>query len=352
MSRMTLPFVRALHDGEFLENLRLDKKIKRHRQSPRFTAINAVACGLGVFMVLMLVFAMLLGDPATVGRLIPWLLLAPTVLLFCGLVPPIIRMAARDRHRAVAYVAAWGTIGLIVLTATWYAVFFAFVPADSVNFASFERLLNVPPALVAVFGAGLGWYVTYQSSMKTHRTNNSFALVQQTRTSTEYLRCLRAFQTQFPPGVSMDGTSEEFFAVNVMSRLPALEEELDQAVRREQRAEQVLERGTRASTEIRREMRTIEAVLAAKYLLNYYEFMAFAIDSGDLDDELLYETISPTVVSIFKRTRGYRCYMQEKADPRAMEHLESLVERWDDLAERVAAKERLSAQDRQAPSRN
>src|SRR5262245_23890961 len=134
MSRMTLPFVRALYDSEFLENVRLDKKIKRNRQSPRFTTLNALACGLGVFMALMLIFATVMGDPATVGRLIPWLLLAPTVLLFCGLVPPIVRMATRDRHRAVAYVAAWGTIGLIALTATWYAVFFAFVPADSANF--------------------------------------------------------------------------------------------------------------------------------------------------------------------------------------------------------------------------
>jgi len=65
--------------------------------------------------------------------------------------------------------------------------------------------------------------------------------------------------------------------------------------------------------------------------LNYYEFMAVAIELGDLEESIVYETMSPHVVGLYNR--AYACieYVRGRdgGEPLAFEHLEILVGRWE-----------------------
>lgn len=336
MKKEKFRFVKALYDSEFIENYKIERKKNPKEKKQRFSGWNLAFFATGCIALVVFLVAEAFGDQGKIAPFRPWLMLIPSIGWFVGLMPPVVRLAISDRHYAMKYVASWAAAAMCLLIFTWYAVFFAFVPVDSPNFEAFSRLLNVPPAILAIFGAGLGWYVTYQSSMKTHRTNNAFALVQQTRTSAEYLKHLRAFQVIYPPGCNMTDADRPYFDRNKVRELPGLYEdfkELECARSSDNRIDR------RKLTE---EISRIEAVLSAKYLLNFYEFMAYAIEVGDLDEDILYETISPTVTGIYSRTMAFRKYMQEIEDPLVMEHLGNLVNAWKELGERVNAKKILN----------
>jgi hypothetical protein len=251
-----------------------------------------------------------------------WYYILTGCLALFALTGPVCRIARQERDRGVLTVVFWGIIGLLVVTITFVAAFSAFAPTPSATqtlsqgSAAYDRLLNIVPAVIAVWAAGLGWYTHHQIAMKAHRTTHAFNLLMQTRTSSEFLRNVRAFQLLYPTGHPMPTADADYYRANNITRLPEHEAVLlnpgsDEAQK------------TRARVEIRK----IEAIDSAKYLLNYFEFMARGIKSGDLDAQILYDTIGGNVIGVYKRTEAFRRAFQD-SQPLAMEFLSPLVEDW------------------------
>lgn len=76
-----------------------------------------------------------------------------------------------------------------------------------------------------------------------------------------------------------------------------------------------------------------EACLAElSYLLNYFEFIASAIRYGDLDENLLKQTLRGIICTNFEIAHGLIIYSRKNAEsgenPRLFEHLEWLYRRW------------------------
>ena len=75
-----------------------------------------------------------------------------------------------------------------------------------------------------------------------------------------------------------------------------------------------------------RDLAKVEAAEGLKYLLNFYEFMALGTHVGDLDETLLYETISPSVVGWYTRSELHCKHVRSTpTDKLAYEHLDKLV---------------------------
>jgi hypothetical protein len=234
---------------------------------------------------------------------------------------------ADRRDELLLYVAIWGIISLTAFIIAFYVVFFVATGASSATETSWDRVLNFPPVIAAVVGAGLGWYVHQQLSAKFHRTGNSFALVIQMRTSSEFIshtKKLAAVYSIFDPFPSTDCE----YALRNNKRV-----ELDQ-LRRTISAHPEKHDAT-AKLKCLNELAKIEAIEGLKYLLNFYEFMAFAIQAADLDETLLYETISPHVVGWYNQTKVLREALSERpGDKLAFQHLERLVKGYKETAAR------------------
>lgn len=252
-----------------------------------------------------------------------WWYIAALLLLLTAFTGPVCRIARERKDQGILPVVFWGVIGLLVVTIAFVACFSVFVPAVPAPTtgapppaSSYERLLNVVPAVIAVWAAGLGWYIHHQITMKAHRTTHAFNLLMQTRTNAEFLRYMRAFTLVYPVGIAMPKDVVVMYRQYGIAKLPEHEAVLlDPA------------RDHADKTRARDEIRKIEAVNSAKYLLNFYEFMARGINSGDLDSEILYDTIGSTVVGIFKRTAEFRIEMHG-TQPLAMQFLSPLAEEW------------------------
>lgn len=259
-----------------------------------------------------------------------WYYILGALLFFATVSGPAYRVARDERDCGVLTTLFWGLLGMAVFLATFVAAFFAFVPASASasSFAGhigYDRLLNVVPAVIAVWAAGLGWYAHHQIAMKGHRTTHAFNLIMQTRTNSEYIKNLSAFQLIYPAGKTVDkDTAEKYFKEGITG-IPALrrlcEHESSTAAAREEAQNKILR---------------LEAIHSGKYLLNYFEFMARGIKGGDLDENILYDTIGPTVIGVFNRTALLREQYRER-QPLAMQFLKPVVEDWEKRKKQDAA---------------
>lgn len=277
-----------------------------------------VDCAFGFFLIIALVLATVFGiehHPILLDHLVAWCV-GTVAIYFIAIIPPVKRMAAR-RHELVTYVAVWGIVSLTVFVVAFYFVYFAVTDGKEPDGATWDRLLNFPPVIAAVVGAAIGWYVHQQMQAKFHRTTNSFNLVMQTRTNSEFINHFRKFASVYPSTREVPPEHSPYF-------LPSKRGEIDEI------GEKVEHDGASITKEQALEywtgLRYVEAIEGLKYLLNFYEFLALGIKLGDLDDSLLYETISPSVVGLYERSKAYRMDVRKRAsDKLAFQHLECLV---------------------------
>jgi Domain of unknown function (DUF4760) len=271
--------------------------------------------GIGViFLVLLGSIFWLKQDPLLLNYRAVWCI-AITLLYFAAIVPPVKRMARR-KHELLVYVAVWGIISLILWLASFYATFFFLV----VNTDKWDKILNLPPVFAAIIGAGIGWYVHQELSAKFHRTSNSFNLVMQTRTSAEFIRYTRDLYAYYS---KCETLPDEV----VKCDLPAKRIELGQR-KRELEANPQEEMFSQKKLAYLNDLAMLEAIEGLRYLLNFYEFMSFAIHAGDLDENLLYETVSPSVVRWYNRSKDYQSHVttNDQGNKLAYQHLTKLVE--------------------------
>ena len=214
------------------------------------------------------------------------------VLLLIATVRPIARTARDDGYRVVKRVCGLSLALMVAVILLFYAAYFSFdIPATQRGAA--EKILNFPPVFVAVWAAGMGWYVHYQAAAKSARTANAFAVIMQIQTSSEFRAMSERVQRMYPHGVDVSGDLEDARSDALLRSIQAFRALPNTATPDERLA-------------ARRRIERSKAIGAVRYLLNYYEFVAAAIKAGDLDEALLYETISPAIVSIFERSKPFR----------------------------------------------
>lgn len=72
-----------------------------------------------------------------------------------------------------------------------------------------------------------------------------------------------------------------------------------------------------------------DGIRAMKYMLNYHEFIAVGIRSGDLDHDVVKNSLRGIIVSLYDQARVY-IEPKRAADKRKFEHLAWLYEKWRD----------------------
>lgn len=240
-----------------------------------------------------------------------WIAIVAYAALVIFFAYPLLQAACAG-HRHLLTVCIWSFVLVLLGVALCYYVFYKFAGNDV---ASFDKLLNVVPVLVAIWAAALGWFVHFRLSTKAHRTNNAFGILMEMRKSSEFLNRYETATRHFPSGTTtIPPEYTDYFPTT------KLKEVLDVATARGEAA---------APSDLEK----IEAISALRYVLNYFEFMSVGIQAGDLDEDLLYDTISTTVVKLYERSQPLFNYVHAPmpggaGQPLAFVALESLAERW------------------------
>lgn len=269
---------------------------------------------------------------------IAWALAAAMISFAIATVGPIISLS-RCGHSVVARVSVLSGIAIVLETVAFYATYFAFVGTDTASAnLPVDKVLNMPPVIFAIWAAAVGWYVSYQASNKSQRKANAFALIMQTRTNTEFLKNLNLVRKLMPPPDELEETDLQFFASGSLKRhLTQLHD-----VKKANEVAGI----DKARSELSR-ARLIEAI---KYLLNFYEFVAVGVLWKDLDEDMLYETISPSIVSLIQRSAKFIEFVNggetnKEKQVLAFQHCIRLANRWDNrlATESQALKHSLAA---------
>lgn len=238
-----------------------------------------------------------------------WLAIGSYLTLVTFFWHPLLK-AAKASHKHLLTVCIWSFVLVILGLGLSFYAFYSFAGTQSTKY---DKLLNVVPVFVAIWAAGLGWFVHFRLSTKAHRTNNAFSIIMEMRKSSEFLKRQELLTKHFPPGSpTIEPLYVEFFPADSIQKL-------------------YRDAGENAPDKVALER--AEAIVALKYVLNYFEFMAVGIEAGDLDEDLLYDTISTTVVRLYERSRPLAIYYTSDgpaggAQPLAWTALDALVKDW------------------------
>lgn len=257
-------------------------------------------------------------------RVVIWLCLIALVGL-TGFLAPAVMRAAKKGHKHVPTVCVWSIAWLAAAIAVFLYWFFNW--PDFASSDQNDRILNVVPVLTAIVFGGLGWYVHYQYSGRTSRMNSSFALVMEMMKSSEYIRQNKLVGEHFPPSIGdIPDVYKPHFAPGAVKRLT--------------------DAATAAKTSVCAiDLERAEAIMALRYILNYFEFIAVGVRANDIDADLLFDTVGQIVVGRFKRSEKLVKWFRAPApngqgQDLALEHLEWLCRQWEPRLEEQTSKMR------------
>ncbi|WP_414486521.1 DUF4760 domain-containing protein [Stenotrophomonas maltophilia] len=246
-----------------------------------------------------------------------WLIAVAGVAVLYAMVPALVRCGMAGGADSVWSVVRVSLALLLFTLISFYSSYYLI--AD--NLAGIgpplsDKYLNFPPAIAALWTAGMGWYIHFQATSKNHRTNNSFNLLMQTRTSSEFLRRALDVQKVYPFGCNVTDADEAHFHADNLRKLS------------EQIANSLgVEEGGAAPPPVLN-ADTVHAIEGMKYLLNYYEFMAVGIAANDLEETMLFKTIGVAVCSLRDRADVYIQHVRKNGQPLCFVSLDRLVTRW------------------------
>lgn len=238
-----------------------------------------------------------------------WLAIFAYVMLCIFFMQPL--LIAAKSHKHLLTVCVWSFVLVLVGIALVFYAYYRFAEDPT----KYDKLLNVVPVFVAIWAAALGWLIHFRLTTKAHRTNNAFAIIMEMRKSTEILKKHEMASKHFPPGTtSIPQEYHPYFSSEIFRQL-------SENAAREQR---VIDPSA---------LDKAEAIAALRYMLNYFEFMAVGIRAGDLDEDLLYDTISTTVVGMVERSSQLIDYARADrpggaGQPLAMVDVSDLAQRW------------------------
>lgn len=288
--------------------------------APREKKAFVIAC-----VVLFISVGLEISDQPVYEAIKPWGVLALGLLILWAILPSVVRCAGNSKY--VWLVCGSSAFLLITTISIIYLSYFWAYSIEALPPGS-ERILTLPPVLAALWAAGMGWYVHFQAYSRNHRTTNSFNLLMQTRTSSEFLKHARRAAAVYPHGSKVK--NEDAKLIDSQSLSAARAEYRDAHAQ----SPKDLVRVRKASDNLHR----ATAAEGIKYLLNYYEFMAVGIKKKDLDEDMLYHTIGNTVCSVHDRALPFIAHLRAPAPDGcgqrlAMCQLTALVARWKDRLE-------------------
>lgn len=284
-----------------------------------------------------------------------------SLTFYAAAVVPAVIILGRYRHKYVAHVALLALVSLFVVVSAFYLYYFALIPA---NQTKYERILNLPPVLAGAWAAALGWYIHHQLTLKIHRTNHAVSFAMQTRTNQAYLTNLANLRLVYATKDVIQKTDEPYFPaskrIDVENQLRYLAAEevkvkyrldllsLQEAAKANQDSAiggKIVVTGTgKSSAEkaglyhqlvsiadrrlaLETECKRCQAIEGLRFILNFYEFMAYGISAGDLDGDILLKTIGASVINFYRTSVNYRQYLVEGTNqPLAYESLAKLID--------------------------
>lgn len=238
---------------------------------------------------------------------------ASLIAFLAMILSPVFGMA-RKRNQYVLYVALWGATITVVVLIAGYMSFYLYVKHDNDLQTRYQPILALAPVISGLMLAAVGWFIHYQKTAKDARTAAAFKIIMDTRTSSEFLRFQRELRIVYPSGCPIPEGDCIYFSNTTKS-----EEETKLQLAKE------TDDARKATLTL--EIAKLRAIDAMKYLLNSYEFISQAIRAGDLDDHLLYETISQSVVEIYDRGKVYIDHITAQ-EPLSLQHLTYQVHVW------------------------
>jgi hypothetical protein len=265
---------------------------------------------LAISIVSGVVFATLWSSHGLSNILTGWAVVLVAVFLLGSFFRPVLAMARKGYDSVFSVCVVGGFLIICGLTA-FYLSYYLINANLSAQGSSLAKLLDLPPLIFALWAAVTGWYVHFQLTCRNHRVSHAVTLVISRSTNAELRRRLDMLRKYLPTKDHIDQLDKSFYGPAAMEKA---------------KAEYDVE-----SVECVRNMRLTQSVDALKYLLNYYEFMAVAIELGDLEESIVYETMSPHVVGLYERSSSFIAYVRSNEglrEPLAFEHLSKLVDRW------------------------
>jgi Domain of unknown function (DUF4760) len=167
--------------------------------------------------------------------------------------------------------------------------------------SSFTDLGGFLVALLGVVAAIATFLLSAQANRHAQRRQHTFTMLLETRLSSEFRETMQRRRAVFPE--YMDLTFEDW----------------DQARRADAR------HGTEAHRAEARHMN--EGAWALISLLNYYEFLALGIESGDLDEPMLRRSVRGIMCSLVDDARHVIAQLRRN-DPKTYANLAMLYDRW------------------------
>jgi hypothetical protein len=263
---------------------------------------------LGLSIACAIVVATLSGSHSISLPLTGWGVAIVAVALLGSFFRPLLAIAGLGYESVFSTCVLGGFLFACALTAFYLSYYL--IVGNLSSQGSAAKLLDLPPLLLALWAAITGWYVHFQLTCRNHRVSNAVSIVLSRSTNADLRRRLDMLRKYLPTKQHIDELDTSFFRRDSMERAKAgFKPDDPQCVRN---------------------MRLTQSVDALKYLLNYYEFMAVAIALGDLEESIVYETVSPHVVGLYDRAAAYLKFARGKegGEPLAFEHLGALVDRW------------------------
>lgn len=227
--------------------------------------------------------------------------MASYVLIFIGLFTPLSR-AKYLPHGKRFYFVGFGLLVFLFLLLT-KAVWYSFVPVSGAEAITTQEVDMIGYS-VAVLLAVLGWFVQHQLTLQHNKTNHSLNVLLQMRVSEEFQQQTRLANEYYP---SRNGTV-----------IP----EADVKEYHSSGTDFTQNKGEKNESNAK-----LKSISAHSYLLNYYEFLAFGICSGTLDEELLYQTLGGVLIGHVNRARNVVNFAR-KASLKTFVNLVELDERW------------------------
>ena len=251
-----------------------------------------------------------------------WWIAGIEVFLIGSFVRPILTMMRKGYESVLSVCIVVTSIFALSLIGFYTSCYFI-VGNLSADGSPVSKLLDLPTPLVAVWAAGLGWYITFQSGKRSQRTSHAVSLVLSTRTNAEFLKHSQLVRKRLPTKDDVDAIEDSLYSFTALKETAISRDEKDE-------------------TKVKR-YKDAQGIAALKYMLNYYEFVAVGIEAGDIDEQMTYEALGEHVIKLFDRGESVCRWLRDPQrgnEQLAWCHLEKLVNRWrafsrEDHAERV-----------------
>jgi hypothetical protein len=213
---------------------------------------------------------------------------------------------------------------LIGVSIAHIALFVVICALVLVRSGSENGLTALMAATAAAMMAGVGWVVQHQSSARSSRRAHTFGVLMQSRLSSEFQEQIKKRSQRYSTGVPVEKADAPLVLKRGLKEILAAlsaEETAALATAREDLRDKISYDYRDKRIEIKRRHRAIEGVV---YLLNFYEFICAGIKRKELDEDLLFDTLSDIAVGLHNDTVHLRAHATDLRAA-AFEHFNDLV---------------------------